>query len=63
MVIGGSPLITEHRILARDPSSMLRGNVNGSITGGPVLHLHKRKEETSKTPRHFLLQMLERMVQ
>ena len=22
MVIGGSPLITEHRILARDPSSM-----------------------------------------
>lgn len=34
IVIGASPLMTEHRILARDPSSRKRGNEKGSITGG-----------------------------
>lgn len=35
IVIGGSPLMTEQRILARDPSSRKRGKEKGSITGGP----------------------------
>lgn len=39
IVIGGSPLITEHKIFARDPSSKNLGNENGSITGAPMIGL------------------------
>lgn len=34
IVMGGSPLMTEHRILARDPSSRNFEKEKGSITGG-----------------------------
>jgi len=44
IVIGGSPLMTEHRILARDPSSRKRGKGKGSITGGAET---EEKRETS----------------
>lgn len=37
IVIGGSPLITEHKILALDPSSKNLGNENGSINGAPII--------------------------
>ena len=35
IVIGGSPLITEHNIFPLDPSSKNFGKENGSITGAP----------------------------